>query len=347
MGFEEDLRFVAFTLARFTSFGVNALLFGLVPTLLLVLRPAFARLPNDEWADGRRRIASRIDGLVQAALVASAVVTAIALILQAVLISELREEDVGASSINSVFETSFGQWYLFRFSLLAALALLLVRRARSLSLLGAGDGARGPGPAFWALWGGCGLLLLATSSFSGHAAVASPRTAAVVNDIVHLAAGAAWFAGLVVLAVVLPDAWRGKEERDRLELLAPAVVSFSNVAVVAIAVIAVTGTANSFLHVGAVNDLIDSGYGRTLATKLGLFGVILALGAINHLAVRRRFERAREEAPLRGTQILFRKAIALELAVAVGLLGVTGLLVGLSRTEQARAPAPGVSSRSP
>jgi copper transport protein len=347
MGFEEDLRFVAFTLARFTSFGVNALIFGLVPTLLLVLRPAFARLPDDDWANGRHRVAARIEGLVQAALVASAVVTAVALILQAVLISELREEDVGASSINSVFETTFGQWHAFRFSLLAALALLLVGRTRALCLRGAGDGETEPGPAYWVMWGGCGLLLLATSSFSGHAAVASPRTAAIVNDIVHLTAGATWFAGLVALAVILPDGWRGKDDRDRLGLLAPTVVSFSKVAVIAIAVIAITGTVNSFLHVGALNDLVDSGYGRTLATKLGLFGVILGLGALNHLVVRRRFERAREEVTLKGTQVLFRKAIALELAVAVGVMGVTGLLVGQGRTEQAGPPTSGVTSRSP
>jgi copper transport protein len=347
MGFEEDLRFVAFTLARFTSFTANAVLFGLVPTILLVLRPAFARLPIDTWAAGRRRVAARIEGLVYAALVASAAATAVAIVLQAVLIAELREEDVGGSSFTSVLDTSFGQWYVFRYPLLIALAMILYRRIGRVALAGAGDEAPSPVPLYWGVWGGLGLLLLATSSFSGHSAVASPRVGAIANDIVHLAAGSAWFAGLVVLAVILPDAWRDADEANRLELLVPAVVRFSNVAVVTISIIAVTGVINSFLHVGAIDDLVDSSYGRALALKLVLFGMILALGAVNHLGVRRRFERAVEAGPMTGTQHLFRKAIAVELTVAVGLLGATGLLVGQGRTADAAAPPSAVISRLP
>ncbi|MGH2731270.1 MAG: copper resistance D family protein [Actinomycetota bacterium] len=344
MGFEEDLRFVAFTLARFTSFAAHALLFGLVPTILLVLRPAFARLPVDDWAAGRRRVAARIEGLVNAALVASAAASAVAITLQAVLISELRDEDIGGSAVTSVFETSFGQWYAFRFPLLVALALILYKRVGRVCIAGAGDDTPGPSPLYWAAWGGCGLLLLATSSFSGHAAVADPRWGALVNDIVHLAAGSAWFAGLVVLAVILPDAWRDADASGRLGLLAPSVVRFSNVAVVTISIVAITGVLNSFLHVGAIDDLVDSSYGRALALKLVLFGVVLALGAINHLGVRRRFEKAVDAGPLIDTQRLFRKAIAVELAVAVGLLGMTGLLVGQGRTAEAAAPPRVVSS---
>jgi putative copper export protein len=344
MGFEEDLRFVAFTLARFTSFASHALLFGLLPMILLVLRPAFARLDRDTWAAGRGRVAARIEGLVTAALVGSAAATAVAIMLQAVLVAELRDEDIGTTAVTSVLETSFGQWYAFRFPLLIALAVILYKRVGRVCFAGAGDDTPQPSRLYWAAWGGCSLVLLATNSFSGHAGVATPRWGSLVNDIVHLAAGSAWFAGLVVLAVILPDAWRDANAAGRLGLLTPSVVRFSNLAVVAISVVAITGVLNSFLHVGAIDDLVDSSYGRALALKLALFGIVLALGAINHLGVRRRFERAQKAGPLIDTQRLFRKAIAVELAVAVGLLGATGLLVGQGRTAEAAAPPRAVSS---
>ncbi|HVL64250.1 MAG TPA: CopD family protein [Actinomycetota bacterium] len=335
---EDALRSVALPLVRFAAFGANALLFGLLPVLLLVVRPGLAGL-GTRPPGGRRRLAARLEGFVQAALWGSAAATVLALTLQAVLVSQFASDgDLSQESLLSVFETSFGQWYGLRLPLLLGLAVLLSGRVRSASLAGAGDGRRGPGAGWWAAWGGLGVLLLATSSFSGHAAVANPRLLSLVNDVVHLVAGATWFAGIVVLSVALPEVWRAGSPEDRLDVMRATIVRFSNLALVSIGVVLVTGVVNSFLHIGAPDDLIATSYGRALGAKLVLFALILVLGAVNHLVVRRRLERGPADG--RDAPRIFRRTIAAELVVALAIMAVTGLLTGLARTREDSPPPP-------
>jgi copper transport protein len=335
----ETLRSIALPLLRFTSFAGSAIVFGLAPVLLLVLRPTFSSLSEEGWVKARRRVAIRLEGLIWAGLAATAAATTIVLVLQAALVSELRAGRVDFGAFESVFETTFGQWYAVRYPLLLGLAILLYKGVAERSLAGAGDSKRAPNFVWWGVWLVLGATLLATSSFSGHAAAASPRYLGVANDIVHLCAGATWFAGIVILAVILPDAWRRADLPGRLEVLAPAVTRFSRVALIAITIVAATGTLNSFLHVGALKDLSDSGYGRTLLVKLGAFGLVLILGAIYHWFIARRLERARAASELTGSANIFRRTIAAELAAAMAIMVITGVLVGLPRTRVTTSPA--------
>jgi putative copper export protein len=195
-------------------------------------------------------------------------------------------------------------------------------------------------PFWWGGWAVLSLALLASTSFAGHASVAQPRPLALLTDVVHLAAGATWFTGIVFLAIVLPDAWISKDPVARLSVLAPAVLRFSQVALVSIAVVAVTGTLNSFFHVGRLADMTTTTYGQTLTIKIVLFLVILALGGLNHFVLRKRFERALETKEPTTAHRTFRKTIAIELAVAVGLMAVTGALVGFARTKGTESARP-------
>jgi putative copper export protein len=330
---DEPMRAVALPLLRFSAFAGMALVFGLVPVTWLVLRPAFAGL-DDGWSTGRRRVARRLEGLALAGLAAAGTATAILLVLQAALVADLGSGTVGSDSFAAVFDTSFGQWYGLRFPLIAGLAVVLTGRVAEWSLSIPG-GSRGPGLIWWGTWTGLGITLLATSSFSGHAAVASPTPLALANDIVHLAAGATWFTGVISLAIALPDGWKDRGASQSLRLLAPAVMRFARVALVSVTIVALTGLANSFLHVKSFGDLIDSSYGRVLVLKLILFAVILALGALNHWFSARRLERAlihgSEKPPLR----IFRRAIAAEVVAGLLIMGMTGVLVGLPRTRTA------------
>jgi putative copper export protein len=339
MNIEEALRHVAYPLLRMAAYCANALLFGLAPVILLVLRPALASPQAPASPAGRRRLGTRLEGLVQAALAASAVTVVTILVLQAALVSELTEGDVGRSSMAAVFETDFGRWYGFRLLLLCGLATLLVRKVGELSMPRTND--RGAGILWWTTWILMGAGLLMTSSLSGHAGVAEPVVGAIANDLVHLMAGSVWFAGIVVLTVVLPDAWTGRPALQRLALLAPAVDRFAVVALVSISVAAATGVLNSLLHVGAINDLIDTGYGRSLTVKIGLFTGIVALGAINHYFVRKRLLSALKEGRPSTARRVFRRTIAIELVAALSIMGATGVLVGLppSRAEAAARSA--------
>lgn len=335
MEWEEQLRGVALPLLRFGIFSAHAVLFGLVPILLLVLRPSFARL-GPEWEGGRKRLSGRLEGLVTSCLLASGVATCLVLLLQTALVSGLGSGEIEGDSLLSVLETSFGQAVAVRVPLLVALAVMLVGRVRRWALPVAGEG-RAP-VLWWVLWSALSLVLFATSTFSGHSTVASPVRLAEANDMIHQIASAIWFSGVVVLAALLPEGWIGKGPVDRLELLGPTVTRFSHVAMVSIGVVAATGTLNSFLHVGSFGDLWGTGYGRTLTLKIALFVSLLGLGALNHYFVRERLETARANREPTSAQGLFRKTIAAELAIALGIMAATGLLVGLARTREIQAP---------
>ena len=334
MEFEEPLREVALAIARFASFSAHGILFGTVAVLLLVFRPAFTAVSGEAWVKGRKRFAGRLEGLIQASLITTAVATAIALLIQATIVADLRREDVGMSSLEGVLETSFGRWYALRFPVLLTLAVLIVSRVRKWALAGAGDDRRAPSNLWWGAWAALSVVLLMTSTFSGHTTVASPKWLAVANDMLHMIAASVWFAGIIELAVALPDSWRDADNSQRIQLLAASVTRFSRVAIVAIAIVAATGTLNSFLHVDALDDLVDTPYGRALAGKIILFLGILALGGINHYFVRHRLERAVEQAADTPARRLFRRTIAIELAIALGLMGLTGILTGQARTKK-------------
>jgi copper transport protein len=186
-----------------------------------------------------------------------------------------------------------------------------------------------------ALWWGSWLALatgvFASMSLAGHARVSVPP-ASVINDVLHLASGSTWFAGVVALVVILPVAARGPE---RNIVVSSAVTRFSQIAFTSIALAAVTGTLNSYLDVRRIRDLWSSDYGRALALKIVFFLSIVGLGAVNHFVIRRRLEREVEDRSDTGpqTRALFRRTVALEVGIAVVLLGVTAVLTGLAPTR--------------
>lgn len=335
----DTLRLIAYSIVRFTGFAAHAVLFGLVPVLLLVVRPAAAGL-GPGWEAGRRALGERLEALTQSALVASAAATGLVLLLQAALVGEVTGTDIGGGSFESVLQTSFGRWHLLRLPLLAGLAVLLWGRVRSWALAGAGDGRCAPRAPWWAAWGLLAAGLLATSSLSGHAAVSQPVTVAVASDLLHFASGAAWFAGIVCLTAVLPAAWAGRPPSERLALLAPAVLAFSRLALVAILAAGATGAVNSLFQLAALNDLADTPYGRTLLAKICLYGVVLALGGVNHLYLRHRLAPGASGQSHAET---LRKVVRAELAVALVILALSGVLTGLARTKQYPVPAAPVS----
>ena len=327
MAFEETLRDVAFAIVRLAGFGAGGFLLGLPVILLVVLRPSRAARPAAAWD----RVAARLEGLVRAAICAGALGAAIALLLQALVVADLRGGEVSQSAFSSVLASAFGRWYGLRLPLVGALAVLLVGRMRStLSEPGTGGDH---GKLWWTVWLVLAGCLVATGSLSGHAAASEPVVAAVLNDVVHLAAGSVWFAGIVVLGAVLPRAARRLEPPERLAFLVSPVVRFSRVALIAIGVVAATGTINSFFNVETFGDLGSSGYGRVLSAKITAFLLILVFGGINHLYVRRRFERIYDHDSAVGAQRIFRRTIAAELALAVAVIVMTSALVGLARTR--------------
>ncbi len=177
-----------------------------------------------------------------------------------------------------------------------------------------------------------GTALLLTSALSGHAVSGRLTGAAVVADVVHLAGISVWLGGLTVLVVALL-------RTGDATVADPVVARFSKVALTAVAVIAVSGTFQSWRQVGSLEALTGTTYGRLLLIKLALFAVLIGLASWSRQWVRQRSAGRRpvvavspgpgavaRSAP--GTTIAgLRRTVAVEVGVAIAVLAVTALLV--------------------
>ena len=90
---DDALLNLGFGISRTAGFIANGFLFGLPVVYLLVLVPSLANRTVDERTQGR--LARRGSGLAQSALIASAIATFVAIVLQAVVMADLKVDDSG------------------------------------------------------------------------------------------------------------------------------------------------------------------------------------------------------------------------------------------------------------
>ncbi|MFP5308937.1 MAG: copper resistance protein CopC [Actinomycetes bacterium] len=144
--------------------------------------------------------------------------------------------------------------------LAAGAVLLLLGRAADTVVLGAAG------------------LALASLLLDGHTRTVEPAWLMWTADAVHVAAGAAWLGGLVVLAGAL----RRRRLADDPVGGAGLVARFSAVATVALVAVVVAGSAMSWATVQAPRALLSTSYGVTLLVKLAIAAAVIAAGAHNH-----------------------------------------------------------------
>jgi copper transport protein len=236
------------------------------------------------------------------------------------------------SVVSDELGTRFGVVWAARLVLVAATVPLLVA-------LRQGDAGR-----LW--WRGAaaavGLGLALTPALSGHASAGDLVPLAVVADGLHVAAVAGWLGGLaLLLAFVL--------RRRRAEELRAVVPRFSTLAQVAVALIVATGAFQGWRQVRSLEALTDTTYGRLLLLKTLAFAGLIALGALNRAVVRRRLWAPSPVAgypvgpgaalsdPDADTVQRLRRAVGIEVAVAVTVLAITALLVNTTPAATAEA----------
>lgn len=184
-----------------------------------------------------------------------------------------------------------------------------------------------------------GLALLTSSLNSHAAALLSGAYLGVAVDWLHFAGVAAWIGGLASLLYVLPTAVRASQSvGDRV--LAQAVARFSQMALVAVAVIVATGTFQAWLEVGSWAGLIQTAYGASVTIKIALLSLMLVLAAFNFLVVRPGLARLALAGSASASTLARRFALAVrgEAAVAMVVFVVAAVLTGLppAREELAR-----------
>nr|MDQ3044442.1 CopD family protein [Chloroflexota bacterium] len=176
-----------------------------------------------------------------------------------------------------------------------------------------------------------GLTLAAgtplTFSLIAHAQ-AQPvgRSFAVAADALHLLAASLWAGGLFVLIGVLPRTVRRIDANQRRALLAQIVPRFSLLALIAWAVMGLTGFYNAWLQVGNLTALRQTAYGQALSVKLFLLVPILALAAFNLFVVTRKLRHV-DGPPFWSRR--FQLAVGAEAVLVVIVLLVVGRLTGL------------------
>jgi copper transport protein len=158
--------------------------------------------------------------------------------------------------------------------------------------------------------------MLRATGMSGHAAEASNGWATLA-DLLHLVAISAWFGGLViVLSCLVPSS-----EIDEVRRV---VRRFSVVAQVSVALIVGSGLILLWQVAGGPGVLFTTHYGRVLAVKLGLFGLVLTAAVFS----KRWLDRSVGPSSRRtGNVRPLSASVAAESALVLAVLGAASVLV--------------------
>lgn len=213
-------------------------------------------------------------------------------------------------------ETSVGTAWLLRVAaLIVALILGLMGRVRPTVALSGTAAAGGTAIASLA-WAGHGAM--------DEGAAGQMHLAA---DIAHLLAAGIWVGALFAL---LGMVFRRPSvvDRDHLILSHRALAGFSTVGTITVAVIILSGLANSWMLVGPANvaRLPTALYGQLLIAKLLLFGAMAVLAAANRFRFVPAFERSLAQADHLVALRALRRSLTIETGCAVAVLALVAWL---------------------
>lgn len=134
---------------------------------------------------------------------------------------------------------------------------------------------------------GTGAALLVfwyTRSMVSHAASQGDFSLPLLVDWVHLVLISLWTGEVFVAALVIMRGRAPGREDDRRDRAAY-VAALSTSATFGLAGIFATGLFAAWHDLGAIRNLVDGSYGRTLLAKLAVVGIAALLGAFNRFVV--------------------------------------------------------------
>jgi len=180
-----------------------------------------------------------------------------------------------------------------------------------------------------------GFMLVRASSSAGWMLAAIGILLAVLQPIytgkfgnkvnaAHIFAASTWLGTLLVLALVgIRGVIRSSSAgAQRAELVADLVNSFSPLALVASAIVAITGVTTAWLHLKRVSSLWTTSYGIALDIKLVFVVIVVVLGAWN-------WRRVRPSLGGEGSELTIHRSARMELTFAALVLVATSVLVSL------------------
>ncbi len=294
--------YAAGTLSRWVVFTALLILAGAVAFRVLVLRAAEERPPGSSGPGPSEIEVARLGGFAGLLLVGGA---AGRLAAQLAVFHDPAEPLLSQAGV-LLGTTTWGAAWIAQVAL-GLLAWPTFRVARR----------RGWG---WAASAAVAIAAAVTPAFSGHAYGSGRLTAAAVaGDAVHVVAGGAWLGTLAVMASVTAAARRAGTPPGG-EKLVVWIDRFSPLALVSAALIGASGVFAAWLHLDPVSSLWMTPYGQRLLVKVGILGVVLALGAWN-------WRRSRARISLRGDPARLPASVAFELLAGAAILVITAVLV--------------------
>jgi copper transport protein len=136
------------------------------------------------------------------------------------------------------------------------------------------------------------LVLLLTITLTSHAATENKPLIPILADWIHLIGMTFWLGGIVFLYTSIRHL-QLTDETQRTQLTSLLMRRFSTHAIIAVAVIGLTGFYSAGLRVGTWSGLWTTLYGHVLLIKQIFVGGLLVIAAINLLILSPRLNRAR------------------------------------------------------
>jgi putative copper resistance protein D len=166
------------------------------------------------------------------------------------------------------------------------------------------------------------LCLIASIAWTGHAA-STPNSLGYLHlfaDALHLLGAAAWFGGLMSLALLIRIVRRYHVSAGAA-LQLDAVRRFSSLGIVSVGTLVISGVINAWILVGSFHALLVTDYGWVLMLKLAAFMVMVALAVANRFWLTPRLAEPRGEE----ARYLMRNTVA-EIVLALFVFALVGLL---------------------
>jgi copper transport protein len=172
-----------------------------------------------------------------------------------------------------------------------------------------------------------GLAVLITSSLIAHGA-ATGQMAAIMLDFFHNAAASIWIGGLVLMGfVAVPKILSIADERVKSAAVSILIPRFSTVVVTILGIAVITGPLLLFSIESDLSLTLASTYGRILAVKLGLAGVMIAMGAYSQFVIQRKVVVAMNGSTTTSSGLShFAKSLKAESGVGIALLLMVSLM---------------------
>ncbi|MEQ1537646.1 MAG: copper homeostasis membrane protein CopD [Sphingorhabdus sp.] len=221
--------------------------------------------------------------------------------------------EVDAASIKTmIVDTPMGNaWAVRVLVLICILLAVILSKTEGIHTLG-----------FVTLGSGVALGSLA---WTGHGAASEGMAGSVqlIADIIHLLAVGAWLGALVILTFILFRAGKTPSE-SYLKMGHRLLKGFSTIGTVIVSLIVASGLVNSWMLVGPNNlmTLQSTLYGQLLMVKLLLFGIMLALAAVNRFTLTPALERALQSTSPTMAVTKLQKSLVVELTLIVAIVGL-------------------------